>query len=208
MKILPTIFLICFFLGNNNILRANWGLVVSYQSDNRGYHWDDISTSPLTGIGISLEYQIFKPNNQFAIIAALEYLSQRNSYEERDPEGTHIHDSISRVKRLGIVSYARLSIGFYTPYIGIGGGIEQYDREFIHTAWSRIDWVEKPTNRSESNPYFYGVAGVQLKIISYFNPFIEFRYYNTSHSNQDFDSDRNKIKTSFTSINIGLRLIF
>ncbi|MFX0138348.1 MAG: hypothetical protein ACFFDN_32200 [Candidatus Hodarchaeota archaeon] len=189
-------------------LEANWEFSISYQYDNRGYRWEEISTSPHKGIVFEFGYQFSELINHFNFIGVIEYISQTNSFDKNDLYGVPLLSSEEMIQRIGVTAYLNLDYSFISSYIGVGGGIEFYDKEFILKEGSeRIQWVGVPTNRMESNPYLNGVVGVQTNIIKYFNPFFDVRYYQSMHSNKDYTFDLNKIQNSFFSLRIGVRVI-
>ncbi len=210
MRYLSLAMILTFLTASASILCAQWNAGLFYQHDNRGYRWDNTSSGPQTGFGLEFGHKIYKILPHLSISGEAELQTLANSYAEWFvfDEPLLLMETTQRVNRVGVVSYVQLNIRNFYTYIGIGGGIEHFNQDVelgSGAAIIDIDWLEGPLDRVGTSPYFTGLLGFQINIFSFFTPFIEGRYYFSSHSNQDFKTQRNLIRNSFNGIQLGFR---
>jgi len=160
---------------------AQWGIGASYEERNE---------TPKKGFGVHLEKDLFESLPVFFVRARVHYSQFSSEASLRFDDELVIGDL--ETHDLGIALLGGGNLGFFSPYAGIGFGIENWD------------YKATGINEKDDTGYYYGLVGVSLSFMPVIKPFLEYRVTNY----QDISAAKKEIGEGRSRVHIGITLRF
>lgn len=133
---------------------------------------------PQSGFGVRIQKGFLEqiPIANIAMRAHFSFFSEENNVDEN---GFSYSEELTNYD-FGVAIIGGVSVGLIEPYIGLGLGSTTLDFK----AEGAVLPQELQSNQegSESNIYWNGLIGAKVSIIPLVNPFVEYRYSDTSLS--------------------------
>lgn len=174
------LFVICLVFISTPVF-AQWGLGASYEERNE---------TPKKGFGVQLDKDLFESLPILFVRARVHY-SQFSSQATLSFDDELVIGDLESFD-LGVALIGGGSLGFISPYAGIGFGIENWD-------YKAIGISEK-----DDTGYFYGIVGVSLSFIPVIQPYLEYRLTNYN----DISAIREEIGDGNSRVHVGVTLRF
>ncbi len=198
--------------GGISYLPAQWTVSVSAQKDNRGYQLQTTSSGPQTGYGLTIGGNIYDPVPSISITGRIEMQSATHYYQgdsywflDQLLLASEYRRKITRVGFLSSIQLNSMIITTSHPYFGIGAGVEHFQQDVtILYVNPYIDWLGPPRDRVETSGFLVVLLGLRITLTP-IEPYLEWRHYNTYHSNGAFPLD-SVIPNSFNAVQFGIHL--
>jgi len=176
--------IVVFTLMNTTTVYAQWGIGASYEERNE---------NPKKGFGVQLEKD-FLESLPILFIRARTHYSQFSSEASLTIDGDLVIGDLE-ANDLGIAVIGGGKLGLFSPYLGIGFGIENW-------SYKARDIIA--VNEKDDSGYYYGIVGVSLTFIPVIQPYLEYRVTNYN----DIGEARKEIGEGKSRVHIGITLRF
>jgi len=196
--------------GGISFLPAQWTVSVSGQQDNRGYQLQTTSSGPQTGYGLAVACNIYDPLPTISITGRIEIQSLTNSFRDSDwfmddlLLAYEYKQQVTRVGFLSCIQFNSTTNMTSHPYFGAGAGVEHFRQELVElyrNLWA--DFLKIPRDRAETSSFLVVLLGLRITL-NLIEPYLEWRRYNTYHSDSSLLMDCNLIPNGFNAVHFGV----
>ena len=134
--------------------------------------------NPQSGFGLRIQKGFLEqvPLAKIAMRAHFSFFSEDNNVDEN---GFSYSEELTNYD-FGVAIIGGVSVGLIEPYIGLGLGSTTLD--FKAEGAVLPQELQSNPEGNESNIYWNGIIGAKVSIIPLVNPFVEYRYSDTSLS--------------------------